>query len=52
MQYLKIPNLTNSILGVELNLNESLPPEQYREPVVDKNQKMKQQLEVRVCKTL
>ena len=31
---------------VELRLNESLPPEQYREPAVDKNQKMKQQLEV------
>ncbi|CAF0752222.1 unnamed protein product [Brachionus calyciflorus] len=31
--------------GVELKLNESLPPEQYREPAVDKNQKMKQQLE-------
>lgn len=31
--------------GVELNLNESLPPEQYREPAVDKNQKMKKQLE-------
>ena len=31
--------------GVELNLNESLPPEQYREPVVDKNQKMRKQLE-------
>lgn len=31
---------------VELKLNESLPPEQYREPAVDKNQKMKLQLEV------
>ncbi|RNA32403.1 radixin isoform X1 [Brachionus plicatilis] len=31
--------------GIELKLNESLPPEQYREPAVDKNQKMKQQLE-------
>lgn len=31
---------------VELKLNDSLPPEQYREPAVDKNQKMKQQLEV------
>lgn len=30
---------------VELNLNESLPPEQYREPAVDKNQNMKQKLE-------
>lgn len=30
---------------VELKLNESLPPEQYREPAVDKNQKMKLQLE-------
>jgi len=30
---------------VELRLNESLPPEQYREPAVDKNQKMKLQLE-------
>lgn len=30
---------------VELKLNDSLPPEQYREPAVDKNQKMKQQLE-------
>jgi len=26
-------------------LNESLPPEQYREPAMDKNKKMKQQLE-------
>ncbi len=33
-------------LDVELKLNESLPPEQYRETAVDKNQKMKQQLEV------
>lgn len=33
-------------LVVELKLNESLPPEQYREPAVDKNQKMKLQLEV------
>jgi villin 2 (ezrin) len=33
------------IKDVELKLNESLPPEQYREPTVDKNQKMKQQLE-------
>ena len=31
---------------VELKLNESLPPEQYREPILDKNQKMKIQLEV------
>ena len=31
---------------VELRLNESLPPEQYREPVMDRNKKMKQQLEV------
>jgi hypothetical protein len=31
---------------VELKLNESLPPEQYREPAVDKNQKMKMKLEV------
>lgn len=30
---------------VELRLNESLPPEQYREPAMDKNKKMKQQLE-------
>jgi hypothetical protein len=30
---------------VELKLNESLPPEQYREPILDKNQKMKIQLE-------
>lgn len=30
---------------VELKLNESLPPEQYREPALDKNQKMKIQLE-------
>ena len=35
---------------VELRLNESLPPEQYREPVMDRNKKMKQQLEVRVFK--
>lgn len=33
---------------VELRLNESLPPEQYRETAVDKNQKMKQQLEVKI----
>lgn len=31
--------------NVELRLNESLPPEQYREPAMDKNKKMKQQLE-------
>lgn len=30
---------------VELRFNESLPPEQYREPAMDKNKKMKQQLE-------
>ena len=30
---------------VELKLNESLPPEQYREPALDKNKKMKIQLE-------
>ena len=35
---------------VELKLNDSLPPEQYREPAVDKNQKMKQQLEVSAAK--
>lgn len=33
-------------LDVDLNVSESLPPEQYREPAVDKNQKMKKQLEV------
>ena len=32
---------------VDLNVSESLPPEQYREPAVDKNQKMKTQLEVK-----
>lgn len=31
--------------NVELRLNDSLPPEQYREPAMDKNKKMKQQLE-------
>jgi len=31
--------------NVELKYNESLPPEIYRETAVDKNQKMKQQLE-------
>jgi len=30
---------------VELKMNESLPPEQYRETAMDKNIKMKQQLE-------
>lgn len=34
---------------VELRFNESLPPEQYREPAMDKNKKMKQQLEVRTA---
>ena len=33
--------------GVELPSNESLPPEPNRESAVDKNQKMKQQLEVK-----
>ena len=32
--------------NVDLNVSESLPPEEYREPAVDKNQKMKLQLEV------
>jgi hypothetical protein len=36
----------NSFSDVDLNVSESLPPEQYREPAVDKNQKMKLQLEV------
>lgn len=31
--------------NIDLNVSESLPPEQYREPAVDKNQKMKHQLE-------
>ncbi len=35
-------NMRNDI---DLNINDSLPPEQYREPEIDKNQKMKQQLE-------
>ena len=40
--------IINIFLVVELKLNESLPPEQYREPAVDKNQNIKQKLEVRV----
>lgn len=37
---------------VELRFDASLPPEQYREPAMDKNKKMKQQLEVRPIKDL
>lgn len=37
---------SNKDNNVELRTNDSLPPEQYRETAVDKNQKMKQQLEV------
>lgn len=35
----------NIVEDIDLNVSESLPPEQYREPAVDKNQKMKHQLE-------
>lgn len=37
---------------VELRFDASLPPEQYREPAMDKNKKMKQQLEVRLINAL